>query len=139
MKAYTINYAENTITVTKKFMEAAGIIGSYAFNQMKVLRTMGMAIITRDSKSRNTQKVTYEQMLQYINCVENRSFYLSRFEAVREEAKSKKVPYVRVLEWFSETFPTFDDKPVFNERNEIIVPSVDYLKEVSRSEIKPAA
>ena len=139
MKAYTINYAENTITVTKKFMDNAGIIGSAAFNEMKVLREMGMVIIVRDSKPRNSQKVTYAQMLQYINCVENRSFYMSRFEAVREEAKSKKVPYVRVLEWFNETFPTFNDKPEFNERNEIIVPSVDYLEEVSRSEIKPAA
>ena len=139
MKAYTINYAENTITVTKKFMDNAGIIGSAAFNEMKVLREMGMVIIVRDSKPRNSQKVTYAQMLQYINCVENRSFYMSRFEAVREEAKSKKVPYVRVLEWFNETFPTFNDKPEFNERNEIIVPSVDYLEEVSRSEIKSAA
>lgn len=135
MKAYTINYAENTITVTKKFMDNAGIIGSAAFNEMKVLRGMEMVIIVRDSKPRTTHKVTYAQMLQYINCVENRSFYMSRFEAVREEAKSKKFPYARVLEWFKETFPSFYDKPEFNERNEIIVSSPDYTE----SEIKPAA
>lgn len=135
MKNYTINYTENTITITKKFMDNAGIIGSAAFNEMKVLREMGMVIIVRDTKPRNTHKVTYAQMLQYINCVENRSFYMSRFEAVREEAKSKKVPYVRVLEWFNETFPNFNEKPEFNERNEIIVSSPDYAE----AEIKPAA
>lgn len=32
MKAYSINYTENTITVTKKFLDNAGIIGSAAWN-----------------------------------------------------------------------------------------------------------
>lgn len=135
MKNYTINYSENTITITKKFMDNAGVIGSTAFNEMKILREMGMAIIVRETKPRNNHKVTYAQMLQYINCVEKRSFYMSRFEAVREEAKSKKVPYARVLEWFNETFPNFYDRPEFNERNEIIVTTNDYTE----SEISPAA
>ena len=135
MKNYTINYSENTITITKKFMDNAGIIGSAAFNEMKVLREMGMAIIVRETKPRNSNKITYAQMLQYINCVEKRSFYMSRFEAVREEAKSKKVPYIRVLEWFNESFPNFYDKPEFNDRNEIVVTASDYTE----SEIAHAA
>ena len=89
MKNYTINYKDNTITVTKKFMEDAGIIGSTAFTEMKVLREMGMAIVVRQTKSRKNDKITYIHMLQYISCVENSSFYMSRFEAVCEEAKSK--------------------------------------------------
>ena len=31
MKGYEINYIENTITVTKKFLKDAGIIGSAAY------------------------------------------------------------------------------------------------------------
>lgn len=129
MKNYTINYKDNTITVTKRFMEDAGIIGSTAFTEMKVLREMGMAIVVRQTKSRKSDKITYIHMLQYISCVENSYFYMSRFEAVCEEAKSKKFAYPRVLEWFNDTFPNFNDKPEFNENNEIIITPADYPKD----------
>ena len=38
MKGYEINYIENTITVTKKFLKDAGIIGSAAYNELARVR-----------------------------------------------------------------------------------------------------
>ncbi len=35
---YEINYIENTITVTKKFLKDAGIIGSAAYNELARVR-----------------------------------------------------------------------------------------------------
>ena len=128
---YKIDYTTNTITVTKKFMEDAGIIGTPAFNTMKELRQMGMTIAVKETAPRKNSKITYAQMVQYISCVENSSLYMAQFDAVRKESKSKNNPYNRVLEWFKDTFPCFYDMPEFNAKNEVIVTPADYMIELA--------
>lgn len=127
---YKIDYTTNTITVTKKFMEEAGIIGTSAFSTMKELRQMGMNITVKETAPRKNNKITYAQMVQYISCVENSTLYMAQFNAIREEAKSKNNPYNRVLEWFNQTFPCFYDMPEFNAKNEVIVTPANYLIEL---------
>lgn len=124
---YKIDYSTNTITVTKKFMEDAGIISTPAFNTMKELRQMGMTIAVKETTPRKNNKITYAQMIKYISCVENSTLYMAQFDAIREEAKSKNNHYNRVLEWFKDTFPCFYDLPEFNGKNEVIVTPADYL------------
>ena len=46
-KPYSIDFTTNTITVTKKFLEQASMMGSEAFNIMLQLRQMNMTIITK--------------------------------------------------------------------------------------------
>lgn len=128
---YKIDYTTNTITVTKKFMEEAGIIGTPAFSTMKELRQMGMTIAVKETAPRKNNKITYAQMIQYISCVENSSLYMAQFDAAREEAKSKKDTYNRVLLWFNKTFPCFYEMPEFNAKNEVIVTPADYLTEIA--------
>ena len=125
-KGYVIDYTTKTVTVTKKFMEEAGIIGTKAFEERKVLDEMGMVFQIREVKAHKSNKITYKQMMEYITRVENSAHYLTLFEAVRGEAKSKNNPYLRVLEWFNKTFPRFYEMPEFNSNNEIIVKPVDY-------------
>ena len=125
-KGYAINYATNTVVVSKRFMEEAGIIGTTAFEQRRILAEMGLTFQIREVKPRRNDKITYKQMLEYITRVENSAHYLALFEAVRGEAKSKNNPYNRVLDWFKATFPRFYDAPEFNDRNEIIVKPHDY-------------
>lgn len=127
---YKIDYTTNTITVTKKFMEEAGVIGTSAFSTMKELRQMGMTIAVKEIAPRKNNKITYAQMVQYISCVENSTLYMAQFNAIREEAKSKNNPYNRVLEWFNQTFPCFYDMPEFNAKNEVIVTPANYLIEL---------
>ena len=125
-KGYVIDYTTKTVTVTKKFMEEAGIIGTKAFEERKVLDEMGLVFQIREVKAHKSNKITYKQMMEYITRVENSAHYLTLFEAVRGEAKSKNNPYLRVLEWFNKTFPRFYEMPEFNSNNEIIVKPVDY-------------
>lgn len=123
MKGYKICYATETVIVTKKFMEDAGIINSAAFKQMMVLREMGMPIVVRELKPRKKNAITYAQMIQYIALVENSSNYMAEFNAMRAEAGSKNARYHRVLTWFRKTFPNFYDMPQFNEKYEIVLPT----------------
>ena len=125
-KGYAINYATNTVVVSKRFMEEAGIIGTTAFEQRRILAEIGLTFQIREVKPRQNDRITYKQMLEYITRVEDSAHYLALFEAVRGEAKSKNNPYNRVLDWFKATFPRFYDAPEFNDRNEIIVKPHDY-------------
>lgn len=125
-KSYVIDWTAKTVTVTKKFMEEAGVIGTTAFEQRRILAEMGLTFQIREVKPRRNGKITYKQMMEYITRVEDSAHYLTLFESVRGEAKSKNNPYNRVLDWFKATFPRFYDAPEFNDRNEIIVKPHDY-------------
>lgn len=125
MKSYMIDYSTNIITITKKFMKDAGTIGSPAYKEMEMLRNMKMSIVVKETKRCGKTSITYQQMIQYISCVEDSTFYLNQFNAVRQEAASKNNRYQRVKAWFLETFPHFYDKPAFNKENRIIVSETD--------------
>ena len=121
MKGYKVDFAKEIVTVTKKFMDDAGVIGSAAFKEMMTLRKLGFAIVEREVKARKVNTITYAQMIQYMSLVENSNKYMATFNAMRAEAGSKNDRYNRVLKWFRATFPDFYAMPEFNEKNEIIV------------------
>lgn len=129
-KNYRIDFAANTVTVTKKFLEEAeSNITSTAFRDMKALRAMGLTIVVKEAKRAKSKHISYGQMVHYISCVENSEFYMARFAAVKNEAASKNEQYSRVLKWFKKTFPHFNDLPEFTSDNKIRVTSADYPAE----------
>lgn len=133
-KNYRIDFAANTVTVTKKFLEEAeSNITSTAFRDMKALRAMGLTIVVKEAKRAKSKHISYEQMVQYISCVENSEFYMARFAAAKNEAASKNEQYSRVLKWFKETFPHFYDMPEFTSDNKIRVTTADYPAEEERA------
>lgn len=121
MKGYKVDFAKETIVVTKKFMEEASVINSAAFKEMLTLRKLGMAIVVREVKPRKKHTITFAQMIQYISLVEHSDAYLAEFNVIRAEAGSKNARYNRVLKWFLKTFPNFYELPALNEKNKIIV------------------
>ena len=129
-KNYRIDFAANTVTVTKKFLEEAeSNITSTAFRDMKALRAMGLTIVVKEAKRAKSKHISYGQMVHYISCVENSEFYMARFAAVKNEAASKNEQYSRVLKWFKKTFPHFNDIPEFTSDNKIRVTTADYPAE----------
>lgn len=136
MKGYKVDFAKETIVVTKKFMEEASVINNAAFKEMLTLRKLGMAIVVREVKPRKKNTITFAQMIQYISLVENSDAYLAQFNVIRAEAGSKNARYNRVLSWFRKTFPDFYDLPALNEKNEIIVKASEATPPVEASEEK---
>ena len=133
-KNYRIDFAANTVTVTKKFLEEAeSNITSTAFRDMKALRAMGLTIVVKEAKRAKSKHISYGQMVHYISCVENSEFYMARFAAVKNEAASKNEQYNRVLKWFNKTFPHFYDMPEFTSDNKIRVTTADSLHNGSDS------
>lgn len=77
-KNYRIDFAANTVTVTKKFLEEAeSNITSAAFKDMKALRAMGLTVVVKETKHTKSKHISYEQMVHYISCVENSEFSIA--------------------------------------------------------------
>lgn len=120
---YYIDFATNTVTVTRKFMEGASVLGSAQFKTMMELRALGMTIVTRKISRPNVRKnksLSYNKMQQKIMSLLDAEAYMDEFNAVREASKGEMNPYRYVLNWYEKTFPTHADVPEFDSNNRIV-------------------
>ena len=105
---YEINYMENTITVTKKFLKEAGIIGSSAYKELAQVRKdlpdfqIVQREITKKQGKKTYGKLTYEVMKDFIAVKEegNATVVLAEFERVQALSKVQAGSYAFVKTWF---------------------------------------
>lgn len=122
MKNYKIDFAANTVTVTKTFLRTAQTdITSPEFKTLTQLRKMGLTIVEKPTPRRKSaHRATYAQMKLYISCVTDATRYLAEFETVRLASLEKPNPYQYVCEWYDRTFPNRHDIPEMDENGRII-------------------
>ena len=124
---YEINFATNTITVTKKFREAASIIGTPEFNVMKELRALNMTITERIiNRTCREDRWNYKRMAAYIRNVDDADRYMADFDALRDA-----VSYMKVWAWFKVTFPNYAKTPEMDDNHRIVVTHLDCDKETA--------
>ena len=135
-KNYKINFAANTVTVTKTFLRTAQTdISSIEFKTLAQLREMGLTVIERPApRRRNSHRASYKQMLTYISCVTDAARYLAEFETVRLASLEKPNPYQYVCEWYDRTFPNRNDLPEFDDEGKII----NFAAPINEEETAPA-
>ena len=121
-KNYKIDFAANTVTVTKTFLRTAETdINSPEFKTLTQLREMGLTIVEKAAPRRkNAHHATYAQMKLYISCVTDAARYLAEFEVVRLASLEKPNPYQYVREWYDRTFPNRNDVPELDDNGKII-------------------
>lgn len=121
-KPYQINYATNTITITKSFNDKANNLEGEAFNTMMTLRSLNMQIVIEEPAPRKKSfRPTYKQMENYISCLAEREHYMKEYQTICKKSESNRNKYQAVLNWFRATFPDFEKVPTFNEDFKIIV------------------
>lgn len=120
---YEINFATNTINVTKAFLQAASQTETHEFDTMMKLRELHMPITVREIRRKSDHRWSYKRMKNYIECVENSENYLAEFQTVK-----KAQGYLRTWRWFKKTFPNHTDIPEQNDEHRIIVTPADYPK-----------
>ena len=121
-KPYQINYATNTITITKSFNDKANNLESEAFKTMMTLRSLKMQIVIEEPAPRKKSfRPTYKQMENYISCLAEREHYMKEYQTICKKSESNRNKYQAVLNWFRATFPDFEKVPTFNEDFKIIV------------------
>ena len=125
-KPYAIDFTTNTVTVTKKFLEAAQMIGTPEFNTMMQIREMGMTIITKDPAKKKNTKLTYDKMQKYINLLDEAEKYQAEFERVQIESLAYDASYAYVLKWFKKTFPSYGKQPERDANLKIVNTPANY-------------
>ena len=125
-KPYAIDFTTNTVTVTKKFLEAAQMIGTPEFNTMMQIREMGMTIITKAPAKKKNTKLTYDKMQRYINLLDEAEKYQAEFERVQIESLAYDASYAYVLKWFKKTFPSYGKQPERDANLKIVNTPANY-------------
>ena len=113
-KPYSIDFTTNTVTVTRKFLEAASVMGNNAFETMQKLRAMNLTIVVNCAVKKKNSNLTYAKMEKYISLLDEADKYMEEYETVRKESKAYDAAYAYVLKWFKNTFPNYGKLP---ERN----------------------
>ena len=123
---YQINFVTNTVTVTRKFLEDASLIGTDAFNIMLQLRQMNLTIVVKAPAKKKNKTLTYAKMQKFISCLDEAEKYQAMFDAVREESKGMPTPYQYVVSWFKATFPKYGKLPEHNTDMQIVNTPEEY-------------
>ena len=123
---YQINFVTNTVTVTRKFLEDASLIGTDAFNIMLQLRQMNLTIVVKAPAKKKNKVLTYAKMQKFISCLDEAAKYQAMFDAVREESKGMPTPYQYVVSWFKATFPKYGKLPEHNTDMQIVNTPEEY-------------
>lgn len=119
---YEINFATKTITVTKKFLEAASQMGTDAFAEMLQLQALNMPIAVQEiHRKPKIAKWSYERMERYLDNVQDSEKWSADYKAMKESTS-----HAEVWGWFKDTFIQVDKKgkriaPKLNEEHKIIV------------------
>ena len=68
MKAYKIDFARRTVTITKEFAAKAAMYDSYEYKMLTDLQNQGFTVVNRTHATPTNRKPmpTYAQMEQYI-------------------------------------------------------------------------
>ena len=119
---YEIDYIEENIIVSKKFLKEASTINTAAYTELAQIRkdfpefTIVPRAIAKKENKMTYGKLTYKFMREYILTKDDAESVLAEFEQVQKLAKFQNASYVFVKKWFlglyGEEFRREDD----NER-----------------------
>ena len=151
METYRINFAANTITITKDFEDKLQIPDSEEYEFLKTLQTdfPGIRVVNRTHKTpayytnkksgeksiRNPFKnLKFKHMEAFMQAIPNNEQFLREYEFLKDKAAALQLnPYAIVREWFCAQFPKYKTNPLFYLDAPItLVKGKDVLEEAER-------
>lgn len=116
MNEYKVDVVAGTITLTKRFAKAAGVLGTREFNTFKQLRAdypdyaVQVREIAKKENKTSYANLTYDFMKTYIRTIEGEtSENLVNLEKVIELSKGQAGRYAYVKTWFLGRYPKYQD------------------------------
>ena len=115
MMNYNYDVLNNTLTVSEKFLKAAGKYNSTEYNVVKQLRAdnPNMQIVVEKKQTSAQKNLTFKQMEGFMKVVD--ADKLPLFEKVKAIAKVQSSPYHYVKTWFEKQFPHYNEQVEFGE------------------------
>ena len=123
---YSIDFVSNTVTITRKFRDAASQLNTPEFNIMNQLREMNLTILVKAPNKKKSTALTYAKMQKFISCLDEADKYQTMFDAVRKESKGMPAPYTYVVSWFYNTFPKYGQMPEHDADMRIVNTPAEY-------------
>jgi len=122
---YEINFAANTIVVTKRFLQAASQIGTTEFATMTQLRALNMPITVREiHRIQKETRWSYARIEGYLQNVVDSENYLADYAAVK-----KSCGYMGTWGWFKKNFPKYAALPELDDQHRIMILPADYQED----------
>ena len=123
---YSIDFVSTTVTITRKFRDAASQLNTPEFNIMNQLREMNLTILVKAPNKKKSTALTYAKMQKFISCLDEADKYQTMFDAVRKESKGMPAPYKYVVSWFYNTFPKYGQMPEHDADMRIVNTPAEY-------------
>ena len=116
---YVVDFATNTVTISKAFEEAARNVGSDEYKLLLKLRAdlPGVQIVRKTRRSPKTsnanRNLTYANMERYMSVFKNAAELEEQFKIVKTMSKGQPNAYNYVKGWFVKQFPDYKALPDF--------------------------
>ena len=133
---YEINHNANSVTVTKRFMEAASQIDTKEYDLFQRFQDMGYRVVVEGRKAKKpsasplrklnrdaenkTPLIKFEKMARYIALLDDAEEMMDQFDDVRRLAQTQKSPRRFVNDWFRKTFPRYEDLPEYDDEGRVV-------------------
>ena len=126
---YKMNFATNTLTITKDFEKKAMIPNSEESTLLLHLQSLRpnlkIAYKMNRTNNRNTKGLTYTKMEKYIRLHENANDLLIAFSTIKEVGRTQNNAYNFVYNWFMTQFPDYGEMPEI-KNGKLIAEMIDY-------------
>jgi len=125
--AIRYDFLTNTLYVTKRYLDKAGIFGSPEYKEIKKYRddnaNMKIEVVKRAAAKSDNRPVTakYADMEHFIKQFpkEQRESLMERYNKVKALSKTHRSPYKFVLDWFLDYFPLYNSDAAFDENGNL--------------------
>ena len=153
--AYVIDFAEQTLTLTAAFVDAANNPTSeeYAllcqfqrdFPNLRIVRKKHKTPTHYNNSDGTTTArnkhdgLTYEAMERFVKALPNGEVYVDAYNNVREKAEDMCAsPYAAVSAWFMKQFPQFRSNPLFYLDNKPNIIPISAVQEMAKAKKSPS-
>lgn len=130
---YLLNYADETITLSRSFVKKASILNTAEYRQLHQLRkdNEGFEIICPEPIKKESHKaLTVEFMKDHINKQADKDNVLAELNAIKEKYQGSPAYFAKTKQWFLMKYPEFTA--------EVKKATREYEKKMSEAVIKEA-
>lgn len=122
---YEVNYLNKTVTVTRKFMDAATQMNSDEFTLLTQFSELGLRVLVENRKRRKKEDgkpalLTYQMMIDYMAMLDDAEVMLEEFGTLRAASRNRPDRTKHINKWFREKFPRYDEVPEFDDDYRIV-------------------
>lgn len=138
MKNYKMNFATNTLTITKEFAQRAMVPNSEESTILLHLQSLCPNLkVTykthKPSSTKNPRKgLTFKKMENYIRLYDNASELLVMFSTVKAIADLQPNKYDFVYKWFVTQFPNYREIPEL-ENGKLVAKVIDFIPSATKA------